>query len=128
MRHEYLLGLERSGSAVPDTGWTPRVLSLWRGSALEAACAVPQDPLLRRIRVRLGMGARLPAHGLAYYPKAVLAVPFTPVPGTRLLARGRRRARPCWAPCCACATSWACPRCTCCSAARTICRPAGPRG
>jgi predicted N-acyltransferase len=28
------------------------------------------------------------AHGLAYYPKAVLAVPFTPVPGTRLLARG----------------------------------------
>jgi predicted N-acyltransferase len=26
------------------------------------------------------------AHGLAYYPKAVVAVPFTPVPGSRLLA------------------------------------------
>jgi predicted N-acyltransferase len=26
-------------------------------------------------------------HGLAYYPKAVVAVPFTPVPGARLLAR-----------------------------------------
>jgi len=26
-------------------------------------------------------------HGLAYYPKAVVAVPFTPVPGSRLLAR-----------------------------------------
>jgi predicted N-acyltransferase len=26
-------------------------------------------------------------HGLAYYPKAVIAVPFTPVPGSRLLAR-----------------------------------------
>lgn len=26
-------------------------------------------------------------HGLAYYPKAVVAVPFTPVPGTRLMAR-----------------------------------------
>jgi uncharacterized protein len=27
-------------------------------------------------------------HGLNYYPKAVAAVPFTPVPGTRLLADG----------------------------------------
>ena len=26
-------------------------------------------------------------HGLSYYPKAVVAVPFTPVPGARLLAR-----------------------------------------
>ena len=26
-------------------------------------------------------------HGLAYYPKALVAVPFTPVPGARLLAR-----------------------------------------
>ena len=26
-------------------------------------------------------------HGLHYYPKAVVAVPFTPVPGTRLMAR-----------------------------------------
>ena len=26
-------------------------------------------------------------HGLAYYPKAVVSVPFTPVPGARLLAR-----------------------------------------
>ena len=26
-------------------------------------------------------------HGLPYYPKAVVAVPFTPVPGTRVMAR-----------------------------------------
>ena len=26
-------------------------------------------------------------HGLRYYPKALIAVPFTPVPGPRLLAR-----------------------------------------
>jgi predicted N-acyltransferase len=33
-------------------------------------------------------------HGLAYYPKALVAPPFTPVPGARLLARdadARRR-------------------------------------
>src|SRR5439155_572458 len=29
-------------------------------------------------------------HGLAYYPKALVAVPFTPVPGPRLLARDAR--------------------------------------
>ena len=43
-------------------------------------------------------------HGLAYYPKAVVAVPFTPVPGSRLLARDapgprRRWCRRCWTWC-----------------------------
>jgi predicted N-acyltransferase len=28
-------------------------------------------------------------HGLPYYPKGLLAVPFTPVPGSRLLARSQ---------------------------------------
>jgi predicted N-acyltransferase len=32
-------------------------------------------------------------HRLAYYPKALVAVPFTPVPGTRLLARDPDSAR-----------------------------------
>ena len=32
-------------------------------------------------------------HGLDYYPKWLVAVPFTPVPGTRLLALDRAAAR-----------------------------------
>ena len=31
-------------------------------------------------------------HGLDYYPKLLSAIPFTPVTGTRLLARDARRA------------------------------------
>ena len=33
MRHEYLAALEHSASATPATGWTPRFLTLMRGSS-----------------------------------------------------------------------------------------------
>lgn len=38
MRHAYLQAMHDSGSATPDTGWTPRFFSLWLGDALQAAC------------------------------------------------------------------------------------------
>src|SRR5260370_15178030 len=34
MRHEYLSALESSGSAVPQTGWAGRVVTLWQGGEL----------------------------------------------------------------------------------------------
>ena len=37
MRWEYLAALHASGSAVPETGWAPRFLTVWRGSELVAA-------------------------------------------------------------------------------------------
>ena len=40
MRHEYVAALHESGSAAPNTGWTPRFVTLWRGDALAGACAV----------------------------------------------------------------------------------------
>lgn len=40
MRHEYLGALHRSQSAAPDTGWAPQWLTLERGGALHAACAL----------------------------------------------------------------------------------------
>ncbi len=39
------------------------------------------------VAVRDALAGRRAAHGLDYYPKALVAVPFTPVPGARLLAR-----------------------------------------
>src|SRR6478609_2795296 len=38
MRHEYLLALHESGSAVADTGWQPLFLSAWQDGQLIAAC------------------------------------------------------------------------------------------
>ncbi|MEF2985527.1 peptidogalycan biosysnthesis protein, partial [Pseudomonas aeruginosa] len=38
MRLAYLRALHASGSATASTGWQPQFVSLWRGSALIAAC------------------------------------------------------------------------------------------
>ncbi|MCO5337241.1 GNAT family N-acetyltransferase [Delftia tsuruhatensis] len=88
MRHEYLSALESSGSAVPQTGWAARVVTLWQGGELVAACPVYAKAHSYGEYVFDFAWARAYAqHGLDYYPKGVLAVPFTPVPGSRLLAR-----------------------------------------
>ena len=88
MRHEYLAALESSGSATPRTGWTPRFMTLWEGDTLVAAC-----PLYLKSHSHgeyvfdWAWASAYEQHGVPYYPKAVIAVPFTPVPGSRLLAR-----------------------------------------
>jgi len=88
MRHEYLTALHASGSATADTGWTPHFILLERAGGLVGACALYLKPHSYGEYVFDQAWANAYAeHGLAYYPKAVVAVPFTPVPGTRLLAR-----------------------------------------
>ena len=88
MRHEYLCALHASGSAVPATGWTPSFITLWQGDALAAACALYVKPHSYGEYVFDWAWANAyQQHGLDYYPKAVIASPFTPVPGARLLAR-----------------------------------------
>jgi uncharacterized protein len=89
MRHEYLSALHESGSATPTTGWTPRFITLWdQTDRLVAACPLYLKAHSYGEYVFDWAWAQAYAeHGLAYYPKAVVAVPFTPVPGSRLLAR-----------------------------------------
>lgn len=87
MRLEMLAALHASGSAVPATGWTPRFLTLQRGDTLVAAC-----PLYLKSHswgeyvFDWAWAEAHQRHGLPYYPKLLCAVPFTPVPGSRLLA------------------------------------------
>lgn len=88
MRHEYLSALHESGSASPTSGWMPQFVTLWRGKRLEAACPFYiKDHSYGEYVFDWAWANAYEQHGLAYYPKAVVAVPFTPVPGTRLLAR-----------------------------------------
>lgn len=88
MRHEYLAALHHSLSAHPDTGWTPRWIMLRRDGILHAACALYLKSHSMGEYVFDWTWARAYAqHGLDYYPKALVAVPFTPVPGVRLLAQ-----------------------------------------
>jgi predicted N-acyltransferase len=88
MRHAYLQAMTGSGSAVPNSGWTLRLLTLWQGPALAAACPVWLKGHSRGEYVfDWAWAEAYQRHGLAYYPKAIVASPFTPVPGSRLLAR-----------------------------------------
>jgi predicted N-acyltransferase len=88
MRHEYLSALNDSRSATPESGWMPQFVTLWQGEQLQAACPLyVKDHSYGEYVFDWAWANAYEQHGLAYYPKAVVAVPFTPVPGARLLAR-----------------------------------------
>ncbi|SEF27624.1 GNAT family N-acetyltransferase [Variovorax sp. NFACC27] len=88
MRHEYLTALNDSRSATPDNGWMPQFVTLWQGEQLQAACPLyVKDHSYGEYVFDWAWANAYEQHGLAYYPKATVAVPFTPVPGARLLAR-----------------------------------------
>ena len=97
MRHAYLLAMEESGSASPSTGWKLQVLSLRyaenstpvgtdEGSLAGAMALYIKPHSYGEYVFDWAWADAYQRHGLNYYPKAVAAVPFTPVPGTRLLA------------------------------------------
>ena len=96
MRHEYLLALHESASAVAATGWQPQFLALFRsggastnqgGDELVAACPLYlKEHSYGEYVFDWAWADAYRRHGLAYYPKLLNAVPFTPVPGPRLLA------------------------------------------
>ncbi|BFO55484.1 MULTISPECIES: GNAT family N-acetyltransferase [Comamonadaceae] len=87
MRHAYLAALHASGSAVPESGWSPVFCTLHRSGVLVGACVLYAKPHSYGEYVFDHAWAHAYArHGVEYYPKAVVAVPFTPVPGARLLA------------------------------------------
>ncbi len=87
MRHAYLHALHASGSAVEGTGWAPRFALLERDGMLAGACALYlKSHSYGEYVFDWAWADAYRRHGLAYYPKWLAAVPFTPVPGTRLLA------------------------------------------
>ncbi len=88
MRHEYLLALHASASASPAAGWTPRFIAVFDGDTLVAACPLYlKDHSYGEYVFDWAWADAYRRHGLDYYPKLLGAVPFTPVPGARLLAR-----------------------------------------
>ena len=88
MRHDYLAALQASGCATAATGWQARFVTLWVGDTLHAACPMYlKQHSYGEYVFDWAWANAYEQHGLSYYPKALVAVPFTPVPGARLLAR-----------------------------------------
>ncbi|HSI47548.1 MAG TPA: GNAT family N-acetyltransferase [Ideonella sp.] len=87
MRHAYLAALQQSGSATEASGWAPLWLGLKRGEQLVAATiAFLKGHSYGEYVFDWAWADAYQRHGLDYYPKLLTAVPFTPVPGSRLLA------------------------------------------
>jgi predicted N-acyltransferase len=87
--HAFLNALEESGSTTKRTGWTPLHLSL-EGSDGEIIGVVPLYAKTHSYGEYIfdyGWADAFERAGGRYYPKLLSAVPFTPVPGPRLLIR-----------------------------------------
>ena len=78
MRHEYLLALHESTSAVGSTGWLPQFLVVRQGETLQAACPLYlKDHSYGEYVFDWAWADAYQRHGVAYYPKLLGAVPFT---------------------------------------------------
>jgi len=87
LSHEFLAALEDSGSVGPGTGWTPAPI-LVEDEAAHVIAAVPsylKSHSQGEYVFDHGWADAWQRAGGAYYPKLQVAVPFTPVPGPRLL-------------------------------------------
>ncbi len=87
LRHEFLHALHETGCASEKTGWAPRYLVALEKNRLTGAM-----PLYVKSHSRgeyvfdWAWADAYERHGLAYYPKLLSAIPFTPVTGPRILA------------------------------------------
>lgn len=88
LRHAFLAALESTGCVGPGTGWQPAPLLLHDEHGLAAAApAYIKSHSLGEFVFDQAWAHAYAQHGLAYYPKLVLGVPFTPASGARLLLR-----------------------------------------
>lgn len=85
-QHAFLQAFETSGSVSPDTGWQPRHLLLWEDERLVAAIPLyAKGHSYGEFVFDWAWAEAYQRNGLEYYPKWLSAIPFTPVPGARLL-------------------------------------------
>lgn len=89
LRHAFLSALEDSGSVGAHCGWQPahRLLRDGAGRLCAAAPAYVKSHSRGEYVFDWSWADACARAGIPYYPKLLLAVPFSPVGGARLLAR-----------------------------------------
>ena len=92
LSHAFLSALEESGSVGEGTGWTPvPIVVEGDGGAIAAAApAYLKSHSQGEYVFDHGWAEAFERAGGHYYPKLQIAVPFTPVPGRRLLGGSRQ--------------------------------------
>lgn len=92
-QHAFLQAFETSASVAPETGWQARHLLLWDNDALVAAIPLyAKGHSYGEFVFDWAWAEAYQRNGLEYYPKWLSAIPFTPVPGARLLCAPEYRA------------------------------------
>ncbi len=89
LAHAFIQALEDSGSAVREQGWLPQHLALEDGSGrvLGLLPLYLKSHSMGEYVFDQGWAEAYERAGGRYYPKLQAGVPFTPVPGRRLLLR-----------------------------------------
>lgn len=84
----FLDALHESGSAAIASGWQPQFVTLWENERLAAALPLyAKGHSYGEYVFDWAWADAYQRNGLSYYPKLLSAIPFTPVTGSRLLAR-----------------------------------------
>jgi predicted N-acyltransferase len=88
LSHTFLDALERAGCVAPERGWMPMHLTLWEDGRLAAAApAYVKGNSEGEFVFDYGWADFAERIKVRYYPKLLLAVPFTPATGPRVLVR-----------------------------------------
>jgi uncharacterized protein len=86
VEHAWLLALEETGCVGGETGWIPAHLTLWQGEQLVAACpSYLKGNSEGEFVFDWAWADFAQRSGIRYYPKVIVAVPFTPATGSRVL-------------------------------------------
>ena len=87
LRHEFLAAAESSGSVSPDTGWTPRHLSVRApdGSLRALMPLYEKSHSWGEFVFDWSWAEAYQRAGIDYYPKLISAIPFTPAPSSRIM-------------------------------------------
>ena len=88
LRYEFLSALERHGCVGRQHGWLPRHITAFddAGTLVGAVPLYIKDNSYGEFVFDWAWADAYQRAGLEYYPKAVVAVPYTPATGPRILA------------------------------------------
>ncbi|HET8705066.1 MAG TPA: peptidogalycan biosysnthesis protein, partial [Pseudomonadales bacterium] len=88
LRHEFLYALEASGSASKKRGWQPQHLLIEENNELVALMPLYiKSHSMGEFVFDHSWAQAFQRYGYAYYPKLLIAIPFTPATGPRLAHR-----------------------------------------
>jgi len=93
LKHEFLSALEQSGAVSAKTGWRISHRG-WLNSNNETVALLPlyiKTHSYGEYMFDWDWANSINQAGLQYYPKAISAIPFTPVPGDRLLMADKNK-------------------------------------